>query len=320
MKKVLSGLTVLFAAALLIYSCNPADDDLLPPSNTSQLTAAQARQMLQGTWYCYKRESVDGPTCAGGANETQSVYTFDLQYTGYKLEFTNISNGIDPQYELETYDMYYGGGNGTEGYNLLTNDDENFSYMSSLFNLQDGELYLWFELIFLEGYGYEGGGKIVSLTDDELVLYTLAAFPTLVYFRRSNQTNAPYNALGLSGDFVLDSYKEVNSGVVDVNEAIPNGTTYSFNNEIYHEQSTKRVKYRGTQSGGSWSGYYLDLAPANPSGFTYEVSSTHLFSSITSSNSVWSSYKIIQLNANELVLRDGYLCNTYKEYHLTKVN
>ena len=318
MKKVLSSLTVLFAAALLIYSCNPVDDDLLPPSNTSQLTTTEARQMLQGSWYFYKSESVNGPTCAGGPNETKTVNTYDLQYTGYKLEFTNISNGIDPQYDLETYDMYYGGGNGTEGYNVFTNDDENFSYMSSLFNLQDGELYLWFEFIILEGYGIEGGGKIVSLTDEDLILFN-PSYQVLYYFKRSSQTAAPYNALGLTGDYVLDNYKEVNSGVVGVDEAVPNGTTYSFNNEIYHEQSTKRVKYRGTGTGGA-SNYFLDLAPANPSGFTYEVSSTHLFSSITSSGSVWSSYKIIQLNANELVLRDGYLCNTYKEYHLTKVN
>jgi hypothetical protein len=313
MKKLLGGLTLLFAAALLISSCNPSDDDLVPTGNTSQLTTAQARQMLQGTWYCYKRESVDGPTCAGGPNETKSMYTFDLQYAGYKLEFTNNSNGIDPTYGFETFDMYYDGGNGTTGYTV--GDSE----LGTMWNMDMGpnDLYLWFYVMFMEGYGYELGGRIVSLTNDELVLYTMASFPTLVYFRRSNQTNAPYNAPGLSGDFVLDNYKEVNSGLVDINEAVPNGTTYSFNNEVYHEQSTKLVKYRGTQTGGAGSNYFLSFADADPTGFTYEVSSTHLYSAYSS---IWSSYKIMQLNANELILREGYNCNTYKEYHLTKIN
>ena len=320
MKKVLSSLTVLFAAALLIYSCNPVDEDQLPPSNTTQLTTTEARQMLQGSWYFYKSESVNGPICAGGPNETKTVYTYDLQYAGFKVEFTNFSGGVDPQYGIDTYNMYYGGGNGTEGYNVFTNDDESFSAFTSFFNLQDGELYLWFELIFLEGYGIDGGGKIVSLTDEDLVLFN-ASYQRLYFFKRSNQTSQPYNVPGLAGNFVLDNYKEINSGVVDVNEAVPNGTTYSFNNEIYHVQTTKRVKYKGTQSGGAGSLYSLNLAPADPAGFSYEVSSTHLFSEIAvSGGSVWSSYKIVELNANELVLRNETSCNAYKEYHLTKVN
>jgi hypothetical protein len=272
--------------------------------------------MLQGSWYFYKSQSVDGPICAPGPNETRSVRTYDLQYAGFRIEFTQNQSSIDPDFGTPLYSLYYDGGSGTTEYSIMGYDQASVIMPFYGHDVQPNELYLSFPVMFTEGYGFEGGGKIVSLTNDELVIY-MGGFPTLVYFKRSNQTNAPYNALGLSGDFVLDNYKEVNSGVVDVNESVPNGRTYSFNNEIYHEQSTKRVKYRGTQSGGAGSNYFLSFADAQPSGFTYEVSSTHLHSAYSS---IWSSYKVILLNANELVLREGYSCNTYKEYHLTKVN
>ena len=318
MKKVLPSLTVLFAAALFICSCNPIDEGQLPPSNTSQLTVEEATQLLQGAWYSYKSETVNGPVCAGGANEIHPVRTYDLQYAGYKIEFTNNASNVNPTFNVPAYDLYYGGGNGTTYYSVVSGDNPVFSSLitNSIYQVEPSDLFLSFGYMFLEGFGYEIGGKIVSLTDNELVIQTAlgSTFPTLVYFKRSNQTATPYNVPGLSGDFILDNYKEVNSGIVDVNEAIIGGTQYSFNNEIYHQTFNKLVNYRGVVSGGSGSNYYLSLESAEPNGFTYEVSSTHLCS-----GGIFA-YKIIQLNANEVILRDGYLCNSYKEYHLTKIN
>jgi hypothetical protein len=314
MKKVLSNLTVLFAAAVLIYSCNPIDEDQLPPNNTSQLTVAQAQQMIQGSWYCYKRQSTEGPTCAGGPNETRTVYTFDLQYAGYKVEFTNNSNGIDPNWDFQTYDMYCNGGGGTAVYSI---GDADFGSMFTL-DMGPNDLYLWFDVIYTEGYYYDSGGVIVSLTNDELVIRVAGG--TLVYFKRSNQTSAPYNAIGLSGSYLLDNYKEVYSGIVEINEVVANGTTYTFTNDIFYDQLNKRVKYRCMGSGGS-GGYSLELADADGNGYSYEVSSTHLYSELAAwGGGVWSSYKIMQSSNTELILRDAIDCNTYKEYHLTKVN
>jgi hypothetical protein len=319
MKKVLSSLTVLFTATLLLYSCNPIEEDELPPSNTSQMTVEEAYQLLQGSWYSYKRETVFGPVCAGGLNEIHPVNTFDLQYAGYKIEFTNNANvgpGLDV-FNVPTYDLYYGGGNGTTYYSVVSGDNPTFSSWVTNIYYQVGssDLFLSFGTMFLEGFAYDGGGKIVSLTENELVIQTVlgSPAPTLVYFKRSNETATPYNVPGLSGDYILDNYKEVNSGVVDVNEAIANGPQYSFNNEIYNTYN-KLITYRGVVSGGNSSNYYLYLESAEPNGFTYEVSSTHLCS-----GNIFA-YKIIQFNANELILRDGYLCNSYKDYHLTKVN
>jgi hypothetical protein len=219
---------------------------------------------------------------------------------------------------VPAYDLYYGGGNGTTYYSVVSGDNPIFSSLitNSIYQVEPSDLFLSFGYMFLESFGYEIGGKIVSLTDNELVIQTAlgSPVPTLVYFKRSNQTATPYNVPGLSGDFILDNYKEVNSGVVDVNEAITGGPQYSFNNEIYHQTFNKLVNYRGVVSGGSGSNYYLYLESAEPNGFTYEVSSTHLCS-----GGIFA-YKILQLNANEVILRDGYLCNSYKDYHLTKIN
>lgn len=316
MKKVLGSLTVLFAAALLIYSCNPIDEDELPPSNTSQMTTAQARQMLQGSWYFHKSQSVNGPICAGGPNETRTVQTYDLQYSGFRIEFTEIAGVIDPIWEIGTFNMYYGGGNGTEGYNIITSSDDN--YLATYMDLQEGELYLWFELIFLEGYGIEGGGKIVSLTDEDLVLFN-PSYQVLYYFKRSNQTAAPYNAFGLHGNYSLDSYKDVSSGVTVTEESIQNSVVYNFTDEIYYDQNARRVKYTGYRIGTIWNDNELELDYYDSDDkFSFEVSDTHVFSE--GANAIWKSYKVHLLNSTELVLRWYLNCNTYKEYHLTKVN
>ncbi len=305
---------------ILFSSCNPSEEIEQPPSQnnaTSNLSKEQVRQMLQGSWYSYKRESVDGPTCAGGPNETQNVYTFDLQFSGFEIEFTNIDAGLDPTFELPSYQMYYGGGNGTTGYTILNYSEAQF--FADWYDLTPTDFFLSFNVLFLEGYGYETGGKIVSITDDEFVLYTMAAFPTLVYFKRSNQTVPPYNDLLLSGNFLLDNYKEVSSGIVTLNEQILNGSQYSFTDQIYHDNNYQRVKYIGQRSGGVGSFYDLELDYfGSGDSFTYEVSNTHLFSE--GLGAIWASYKVVNLDNQELVLRDHWNCNDYTEYHFTKVN
>ena len=322
MKKVLSGLTVLFATALLVYSCNPEEEDQMQPNNTPLTSSEQATQLLQGNWYCYKRESIDAAACEGGVNETKTVNTFDVELCCQMVEFSQDEAGVNPDFGTPLFYVYSNTDEQNE-YCVLDYSQASMIFPAMGYNVHPDEIYLSFQMWHVGPDGYEGGGRIVSLTNDEFVLYTLAPNPTLVYFRRSAENNAPYNVPGLSGDFILDNYKEVNAGVVLVNEVQVNGPMYSFNNEIYHEQSPTSIKYRGIQSGGVGSAYSLNLISAQPSGFTYEVSASHLISQAYdgwAGVSIWSSYKIISLNANELILREEVNCDTYKEYHLTKVN
>ncbi len=307
------GLVVFSAVVTLFFtSCNRDQIEPTPTSTSSQLTIEEARQMIQGSWYCYKRETIDGPICAGGANETRNVYTFDQQYTGFKLEFTDVSAGVVLG-QGQSYELYYDGGNGATSYAIVGYD--NTQVYTSWFGMTQDDLLIRFGAIFLEGYGYEVGFKIVSLNQNELVVYTLASTPTLLFFRRSNQTEAPYNVPGLSGNFILDHYTEVSSGIVSINEQIDGGT-YSFTNEIYQDSLNRSVMYLGNVLAFGTSSYFLGFAQVGSSGFSYEVSNTHLFSY----DNYFYQYKVVQLNTNELIVRDEVTCNNYKEYHLTKIN
>jgi hypothetical protein len=322
MKKVLSGLTVLFVAALYMSSCNPEEEDQLQPNNTTLTSSQQATQLLQGNWYCYKRESIDAAACEGDENETKTVNTFDVELCCQMVEFSQNEAGVNPDFGTPLFYVYSNTDQQNE-YCVLNYNQASMVFPAIGYNVQPGEIYLSFQTWHVGSSGYVGGGRIVSLTNDEFVLYTLAPNPTLVYFRRTAENNVPYNVPGLSGDFILDNYKEVNAGVVLINEVQVNGPMYSFNNEIYHEQSPASIKYRGIQSGGVGSAYSLNLISAQPSGFTYEVSASHLISGVYdfwTGSSIWSSYKINTLNSTELILRDETNCDTYKEYHLTKMN
>ena len=322
MKKVLSSLTVLFAAALLIYSCNPIDEGQLPPSNTSQMTVEQATQLLQGTWYLHKVESLDGPACAGGPNETRVVHTYDMQYAGFRIDFTENPGGVDQLYGLPTNEMYYNGLSSTIGYNVLSADDvySTFTFLPGQYDVQPDDIFLNFQYMVLEGR-YITRGVIVSLTSDELVFLSSGDSYGLYYFKRTNQNSLPYNEQNLNGSFVIDGYKEVNSGVVDVNQTVVNGSTYSFTNTVV--SNNKELRYKGESITVSVIGNpYLNLADYEAGSFLYEVSDTHIYTEGPSYTGgyVINWYKIQQLNNTELILRQNTNCNTYKEYHLTKVN
>ena len=106
MKKVLSGLTVLFATALLVYSCNPDEEDQLQPNNTALTSSEQATQLLQGNWYCYKRESIDAAACEGGVNETKTVNTFDVELCCQMVEFSQNEAGVNSDFGTPLFYVY----------------------------------------------------------------------------------------------------------------------------------------------------------------------------------------------------------------------
>ena len=314
----------MFATALLVYSCNPVDEDQLPPSNPAQMTTAQATQLLQGSWYLHKIESIYGPTCAGGQNETRVFHTHDMQYAGFRIDFTQNSFGVDPICNLPANEMYYNGLGATTNYNVVGSDNGfevaqiYFSFFQ--YEFQSDDLWLNFPFATLEGR-YLTGGLIISLTNDDLVLMCYGDAGGMYYFKRSNQNSLPYNALNLNGTFVLDNYKEVNSGVTDINQPVVNGATHTFTNTIL--SSNMELKYKGESIDPNiFENPTLTLANYEEGSFYYEVSNTHLYTEGPSYSGgyVTKSYKIHQLNNTELILRYITDCNTYIEYHLTKVN
>jgi hypothetical protein len=311
------NIILFFSIFLIAFSgCNQPEEDSNPienPTGSTTMTKEQVRQMLLGSWYFCKQESIDGPICAGGDNETRLVKTKDLQYAGFRLDFTNISAGIATSVNLPQYNMYYNGGSGTTAYAVLDYTDSPF--YNSIFELQPTDLLIIFDVIFFEGSAFETGTKIVSLTNDELVLCTWGLYKQLLYFKRSNTTMLPSNEFDIFGNYLLDNYKEVNSGVVSVDEPITDGDTYSFTNEISPYQILKEVRYKGYLLSSGTCNYGLDLSTIEPDGFSYQFSNTHLCSG--SSNP---SYKVHFSDSQELILRLEGNCNSYNEYHFTKIN
>jgi hypothetical protein len=321
MKVFLVGVSVLFFA---IVSCNPVDEGQLPPSNTSNVTTAQALQLLQGTWYLDRVEYISGPICAGGNNETWSISTTDKQYSGYKLEFTQnpaqlLILGFDEP-TLPCYQLYSNGGNATNAYSVISGSQFNSDgeTWASLFfqNFAASDLFLVYDVFFLEGVAFEEGARIVNLNQNNLVLsYTTSIGGAMYYFTRSIENNTPQNVLNLSGSFILDNYKLVESGVIQTDSIVSNGRTYSFTNEIYECPINKNLVYKGMINGSGFSNYSLSIDEYEPGYFEYEVSSTQICLPHP-----LSSYKVHSLNNNELILRNQWNCNDYEEYHLTKVN
>jgi len=139
----------------------------------------------------------------------------------------------------------------------------------------------------------------------------------------------PINSLGLSGTYVHDVYSDVVNGVVEYS-IVPSPVKLTFTDEIYTPSASfvgdfggyfrGIVDYNGLGSAGYAElfddmSYFVD--PVNDmSFFRYQVSDTHLFSQ----SSMNERYKIQVLNQNELVLRNHTSCNSYEEYHFTKIN
>jgi hypothetical protein len=332
MKHILSLSALLLTTVLYISSCNPIDEEELNSSvssnspNFEQMSAQEVLEAIQGEWYEYRSMTVIGPTCAGGANENHHVTTHDLQYLSYKLNFTNIPS--DPllygQY-YSAYQVYTGGGSSTATYGII-----NSSTIPNLFasltiqgwnySLDDGAFYLFGLDTFLPL-------EIMSLTDDEMILYTNSLSYTnsgsLRYFKRSSAPVLPLNEQGLEGTFVWDNYKKIQSGVEVENTYINEGITYTFSNEIYYNSQTEYIHYKGQRVGPMYYypyPYFVENEPqlgyynnGEQGFFAFETTSSHL----TKPSS--SGFKVHELNENELILRDGG-CISYKEYHFTKIN
>jgi hypothetical protein len=226
-----------------------------------------------------------------------------------------------------TYEMYYDGLSYTCGYNVLSCplivDGIDFTpTYNQFFNditLQDNDLILNFDYAQLEGIVMYGG-LIISLTADELVLKPRYS-SSYYYFKRTNENVLPRNDVNLDGVFVFDNYKEVESDVLTLDQNINDGSSCTFTSDL--SLLDKEIHYKGLFS-PPLPGTISDITfphigwIENDNTFAFEVSETHL--NIFSLSYEVYPYKIVQYNDFELVLRYHMNCNTYKEYHLTKVN
>ena len=321
MNRILVGIAILCFA---MVSCNPIDETQLPPSNTSNLTPTQGYQLINGTWYLDRVEVISGPTCGGGSNEIRNMFTTDLSYSGWRIQFTqnSVSSILWPAYQCFT-----NGGNSTVSYSIVPGTDESLGAIFAGFQPNDGIfLYVSGGIVFFEDYMLAGGGKIEFLSENELRIngdngnYNYG----MLYLKRSNVNSTPLNSSNLLGQFVHDNTKVVQSGVVVSNTLQQNGHTLVFTNEITSLPQSKRLYYNCQEITSGISN------PVSPDFLGNSVTTTqsyfctsesHLIGPQTSATQLPDfSYKIATINNSELVLRKHINCNDYTEYHLTKVN
>jgi hypothetical protein len=323
MKKVLSSLTVLFAAALLIYSCNPVDEDQLPPpNNQTQITESEANSLIQGVWYM-KRVEENIYYCVGEPVMVHGIFNTSTNFSNYKFEFNNgnliaQSNAFSMPYEIlpDTYDTGL-----SQDLNMVPGDlciDMDYS----LYNTRAAQLY--YSNSFM---------KIVELTPNKLTLENPSG---RVYFERDMSIFQPVNLSGLLGTFIYDGYYNIMNGVIVGGGPFSGCVKATFTSDIM--PSSQQDWYPG-DFGQYYKGFFdfTDCSSPNygflfgepgihgPSVgepyngdilyFRFQTSESHLFS-----DSVSKRYKIHILNQSELVIRDYFSCNDYNEYHFTKIN
>lgn len=332
-------LLILFLVAVGLSSCNPVDEEQLPPSNTANLTTDEAFQLLQGTWYLDRVEFLKSPTCAGGQNETFGHFTSDLMYPGYRIEFTDeVGEYLIGDIGGNSYQVYTDGGNSTRFYKLVNgmtgtcNGCENVieGLLYGYGSYTENDLYLIHNGLTNAGITlFPNGSKIRVLNDYELVLEVSSpgAFMVngegfgggeLIYYKRNSQSSLPRNQSDLHGVYKLDHYKKVTSGIPETDEAIIDGPAIDLTNQVQAFSNEKRFKCVGHLTG-------LDVQTSSPGEFSfglwfgndfyYETTNTHLC--------LWGlsgSLRLQTLNPNEILLFDQQTCNDYEEYHLTKVN
>jgi hypothetical protein len=336
MKNLIIYLAILLFAVVGMSSCNPIDEGQLPPSNTNNMTPDQALPLLQGSWYLDRIEYITGPICAGGDNRVTDMFSTDLAFSGWKMEFTNNQVVAQVFPSMEAYEFYAGGGNSTGNFSLISGSDPMLGLLFPLVSSSNGVYFFIHYPNFtgLEDYHFQLGGKIEYLSDNELRINANSEGSDLnggmLYFKRSNQSSLPLNSSNLSGSFVHDNTKVVQSGIVQSSSAVDYGHTLTFTNEVISDNDGHR--------------YFkcLELYPIIPQSwyektfFTtsmllstngvggdylyqdyYCTSNTNLIGSVASSSNNCSIYLI---SSTELILRDYFTCNDYEEYHLTKVN
>lgn len=316
MKKVLSSLTVLFAVALLIYSCNPGDEaQLPPPNNQTQVTVAEANNLIQGLWHM-KRVETFITYCSGDSKMVTSVFNTNTAFTSYQYEFTGNNQLFINQGTFGNY------------FEILSFDFDESTAQD--LNMVAGDICIDMDTYFVwtpAGQTYGGYMKIIELTSSKLTLENQAG---RVYFERDLSMKQPVNSLGLSGTYIFDLYSDIVNGVVEYG-GVPYPTKLTFTNEIFTPPTSYIGDFGGyfkgivDYNGGGGAGYtelfddisYFNNQVTNMSFFRYQVSDTHLFSFYSNMNE---RFKIHVLNQNELVLRLHTSCNSYREYHYTKVN
>jgi hypothetical protein len=336
MKIAFQYFTIVFFAVFGLVSCNPVDEDQLPPSNTSNMTTSQALQLMQGSWYLDRVEYITGPICAGGINRVDDMFSTDLAYADWKLEITNnqVVNQIDPN--LPCYEFYSGGGNSTGQFSLITQADPLFGIYFGLGTGSGIYFCMLNSVCYLNSYMFLIGGKIEYLSDNELRINANNESVTginggMLYFKRVNQSSLPMNSSNLSGSFVHDNTKVVQSGVVQSSTVPEFGHTLTFTNEVISDSVGHRyfkcLELNPAPLGGgpgdkTFFTTNMLISSNGPDGdYLYQdyycTSGTNLIGSVASYSSNCSIYLI---NSTELILRDYTICNDYEEYHLTKVN
>lgn len=265
------------------------------------------------------------------------MFSTDLAFSGWKMEFTNNQVVAQMFPSMEAYEFYAGGGNSTGNFSLISGSDPMLGLFFPGVSSSNG---VYFFIHFpnftgLENYYFQLGGKIEYLSDNELRINANHESSGelnggMLYFKRINQSSLPLNSSNLSGSFVHDNTKVVQSGIVQSSSAVNYGHTLTFTNEVISDNDGHRY-YKCLElnpgqliSTGDKTFFTTStLLSTNGVGgdYLYQdyycTSNTNLIGSVASSSNNCSIYLI---SSTELILRDYFTCNDYEEYHLTKVN
>ena len=266
----------------------------------------------------------------GGDNRVADMFSTDLAFSGWKMEFTN--NQVVSQLSMETFEFYAGGGNSTGNFSLISGSDPMLGLFFPVPSTLSG---VYFFIHFpnftgLENYHFQLGGRIEYLSENELRINSnneSGLNGGMLYFKRSNQSSLPLNSSNLSGSFIHDNTKIVQSGIVQSSSAPENGHTLTFSNEVISDNEGHRYfkcleLYPTVPSTAGEKTFFTNGVLLSSSGnYLYQhfycTSNTNLIGSVASSSNNCSIYLI---SPTELILRDYSTCNDYEEYHLTKVN
>jgi hypothetical protein len=253
-----------------------------------------------------------------------------LNYTGWKIDFTmNLGSSLGSPAVSSTgnyYQAYVGGGNQTNSYCILDNESDLNTVVLQMWqsypyymSVAPGDLFIYCTGLWIlqSEYWEQGVVKILNIDTNELKLELSlgSGFKKIAYFKRDNQSSNPWNVINLSGNYIHDNTKVVQSGILQYEQVINGEHTLTFTNEIISENNGERYfKCLEIVVGDS-----LGLTPIPTfitayNGAGYCTTSSHLFGS---DNEEY----IIQSSTNtEIILREYNSCNDYEEYHLTKVN
>jgi hypothetical protein len=362
-------ITRFFLAILTLFtaSCNP-DEDLNDGSNnngsgnggssgnTNNMSFDEAIQTIQGTWYLSEIEKWRNGFCIGEETFCYSNNYNDLNYTRWKLDFTQAAfspNGLSSTLNLvgmygdslcsPVYSYFMQGNNTPFGYRFYRGILDPMVVPNLVQgNSSDLRISLDYNGVISDLDGLYKAYKIVELNDQEMILECAAygftncegnivSCTSRYKFKKQNISETPNLNSNLIGRFQPSHFKYVLDGVTQIDSnAGPNSTIIEFTDSIvsYNNiSSTPSMCKALIGRGGEFTYQTNQGTPPTPQLYDivyfYQSGPNEFYYSADSSEILFDysgqSLRIMSLTTTDLVLRFYCGCNTYYEYTFYRV-